>query len=71
MKQLNLNDDEPEGCVMSAAKRVIIAALLTLLLVAPCNMATRTTSFTIDGTVYPAKCLDNGQRTLGCRVYAE
>lgn len=70
-KQLDLQQDEPEGCCISAAKRVFLALALLVLLVAPCGTVTRQTTFTIEGTRYPAKCLHFGQRTLGCDVYRD
>lgn len=70
-KQLDVQDDEPEGCLTSAIKRLAIAAALILLLLPPCNLATRSTTFTIDGTPYPAKCLNAGHRTLACEIYTK
>lgn len=52
-------------------KLLLIAACLLLVILAPCNLTTRTTTFTVDGTPYPAKCLNAGHTTLGCEIYNE
>lgn len=67
-KQLDLQNDEPHRYCTTSAKHLIIAAALLTLLFAPCNLGTRTTTFTINGKQFPAKCLYSGNRTLGCTI---
>lgn len=70
-RQLDVSEDEPEGCCLCAGKRVIMAVAVLLMLLAPCNIGSRVTTFEYRGETHPAKCWYRGNSTLGCTIYTD
>lgn len=70
-RQLDVSDDVPEGCCLSVGRRLLLVGWLLLVLLAPCNIGSRVTTFEYRGETHPAKCWYQGNNTLGCTIYTD